>query len=164
MEQGVDCGGTCPNSCVTTVSGLGVSSDSIPKLMFTIPAVAGRRVRITKVAICGDSDVNSGHNRYVASDGAGMSFSWSCGQAASPPPGGATYTLQPTPIINGNAHGFSYQAVDHLGAIGAPVTVTWDFHSDYDGHYCRDLDENGTSFDDSANPSSIRAWVKYSYQ
>lgn len=163
-ETGIDCGGATCAPCGTlvwTASGADASI-STPKLMGTLKAYAGKRIRIVKVGICGDSDATSGPNRFVAADGAALSFSWAAGQTSVALPGTTTYRLTPTPVVAGTTRGFSYQVVSHLAGVGAAVTVSWDFHADYDGLSCGAADEDGTAFTDAA--STVRAWVKYRYE
>lgn len=163
-ETGIDCGGATCAPCGTlvwTASGADASI-STPKLMGTLKAYAGKRIRIVKVGICGDSDATSGPNRFVAADTAAMTFSWAAGQTSVALPGTTTYRLTPTPVVAGTTRGFSYQVVSHLAGLGAAVNVSWDFHSDYDGLSCGAADEDGTLFTDAA--STVRAWVKYRYE
>ncbi|MFH1438221.1 MAG: hypothetical protein ABIJ56_21110 [Pseudomonadota bacterium] len=123
----------------------------------TIPAVAGRRVHIVKLGICGDSDATSGPNVFTAA-GAGLSFTWECGQSTR----GSTHILAPTPNLGGNARGFSYADVNYLGNIGEPVDVTWTYHADWDGNLCQTTDSEGNSYSDVAG--TVRPWVLYEYQ
>ncbi|MBK7395895.1 MAG: hypothetical protein IPJ34_06200 [Myxococcales bacterium] len=163
-ETAIDCGGSACAPCGTllfTAPGTDASITT-PKVMGTLKAYAGKRIRIVKVGICGDSDATSGPNRFVATDGAAMSFSWAAGQTTVAIPGTTTYRLAPTPPASGSARGFSYQVVSHLGAVGQPMTVSWDFHADYDGLLCGALDEDGASYSDPA--SSVRVWLKYRYE
>ena len=140
----------------TVFSALG-NGNSVPKNMGTIPAVSGKRVRIKQIGICGDSDANSGSNRFAVSGG-GFGFTFEAGQTSP----SATYHLSPTPTISGSARGFSYKSVDLLGNVGQGATVTWDYHNDWDGRYCQATDVYGTSYSDPG--SSVRPWIAYSYE
>jgi hypothetical protein len=169
------CGVACPTGAICAsgtctdawryLSALGTSADTLlPKTMATIPGVAGRRIRISRVGICGDSDTTSGPNLFAASDGAGMSFSWWAGQS-TPSSTGTTYALAACPSSGTGSvsgRGWSYQTVDHVGAVGASVTVRWDYHLDWDGRYCEAAAEDGTSYVDAA--STVRALVKWRYE
>jgi cysteine-rich repeat protein len=160
-ETGTDCGGSCPDACGGTITGLGANTDVLPVVLATIPARAGRRIRVTKIGMCGDADTGSGAARMVATDGT-SSWSWVAGQNTLALP--ATYTLTPTPATGaGSERGFTYMAVDHLLEVGASVTISLDAHNDWDGRYCQDTDEDGVAYGPDA-ASSLRAWVKYRYE
>jgi hypothetical protein len=70
--------------------------------------------------------------------------------------------LSPTPNKGGNARGFSYKTVSYISTPGASLTIKWDYHSDWDGHYCDDTSKDGKKYKD--NGSSVRAWVSYQYE
>ncbi len=162
-ETAVDCGGSLCAPCgVQVFSAVGSDATiSTPKLMGTLKAYTGKRIRVIKVGICGDSDTNSGPNRYVAADTGTMNFSWAAGQVAVTMPGTTTYRLTPTPVA-GTSRGFTYQVVSHLAGTGNAVTLSWNFHADFDGLFCSAPDEDGTAYADT--PSSVRMWVKYQYE
>ncbi|MBM4397893.1 MAG: putative metal-binding motif-containing protein, partial [Deltaproteobacteria bacterium] len=124
----------------------------------TIPALSGKRIRVTTLGICGDSDSSSGPNRFTAAGG-GQTFSWAAGQSYV----SATYTLAPTPVVSGSyRRGFSYLNVDHVTTAGAGMTVQWDYHYDWDSKYCSTQDVLGNSYSDPS--STVRAWVRYRYE
>ena len=124
--------------------------------MGTIPGKVGMKIRIKEVAICGDSMSSSGANRFKL-NGGGLAFSWYAGQNN---PGG-TYQLAPTPS-SGASRGFSYKTVNHLAQAGASLTITWDYHNDWDGLYCDATSKDGVKYKDSN--STVRAWVAYHYE
>ena len=123
----------------------------------TIPGVAGKRIHIVKLGICGDSDVSSGPNVFT-SNGAGLNFTWECGQSTR----GSTHILAPTPNMGGSARGFSYADVNYLGNVDQAVTVTWTYHQDWDGRFCQATDTEGNPYTDGG--ATVRPWVLYEYQ
>lgn len=140
------------------LSSFGVDTGATTHTFGTIPGMAGQAIEIMQVGMCGDSDAQSGDNRFRAA-GAGLDISWVAGQQTT----AATYRLPPT-IINSPGHGMTSQTVSHQADVGADVTVSWDYHVDYDGQYCYLADDGfGNSFNDSANVSSIRVWIVYRY-
>ncbi len=151
----------CTNKCVSNITS-GVWSEVAPSsknptiLLGTIPGKPGKKIKVVKLGICGDSRNSSGSNRFKISGG-GLGFSWYAGQNN---PGG-TYKLSPTTSKNGSGYGFTYKTVNHIGQAGASLAVHWDYHYDWDGLYCHDTDSEGNSYKDT--PSSVRAWVKYEY-
>jgi cysteine-rich repeat protein len=149
----------CSNKCISNITvGVitGVGQGGPPKTMGTIPAAPGKRIKITKVGICGDSTSGSGPNRFDVT-GTGVNFSFSAGQNKN---GGATHWLTPVPA-QGASHGFSYLSVNYIGAVGTAVSMKWTYHYDWDGHRCTGTDEDGKIYNDPN--SSIRAWLKYEY-
>lgn len=151
----------CSNKCANNVFGgvfsaVGTSAMSPTVLLGTIPGKAGKKIKITKIGICGDSDQSSGANRFKVSGG-GLNFSWYAGQNN---PGG-TYQLAVTPPTNGSGRGFSYKTVSHVAQVGASLSVHWDYHYDWDGRYCDAQDSEGNVYKDAA--STVRAWVLYDY-
>ena len=158
-------GDVCNNKCKSNIipgwfSALGPNNLNPVVTLGTIPAKPGRKIRILKVAICGDSDSGSGANRFKLSGG-GLAFTWYCGQND---PGG-THKLSPTPPTAGSGRGFSYadvKASNYLSAAGATLTVQWDYHNDWDGRYCDTKSEDGKAYKDPA--SSVRVWVAYQYE
>lgn len=149
----------CNNKCIPNITGgvvTGYGSGSPSKVIGTIPAIPGKKIRITKVGICGDSSANSGPNRFDVAGG-GVNFSFSAGQNKN---GGATHWLSPTPK-QGASHGFTYASVSYTTAVGAAMTVTWAYQYDWDGYRCTGADEDGKSYSDPT--SSVRGWVKYEY-
>ena len=158
-------GDACNNKCKSNIipgwfSALGPNNLNPVVTLGTIPAKAGRKIRILKVAICGDSDSGSGPNRFKLTGG-GLNFTWYCGQSN---PGG-THQLTPTPPTAGSGRGFSYADVkgsNYLSAVGATLTVQWDYHNDWDGRYCDAKSEDGKAYKDPG--SSVRVWVAYQYE
>ena len=128
--------------------------------MGSIPGIQGKLIEITRVGMCGDSDVSSGDNRYRAYGG-GVDFTWVAGQQST----AATYRLAPAPDLNSTYNGFTGTNVVHrTTVVGAAVNVEWDYHHDYDGGgACSFTDEFGTVFDDASSGIGIRVWVKYAY-
>ncbi len=158
--DGCSCDADCgtPDLIFTAVS---VASGAAPALMGTIPGKKARKIHILKVGICGDSDAASGPNRFLASDSGAMSFSWSCGQTAVP----STFTLTPTPPSGTGpaaGRGWTYKAVDQTAALSTSVSVTWDYHNDWDGLFCNAPDELGNAYADPA--ATVRVWVRYRYE
>ena len=154
----------CNNLCKSNIIpgwATGMGQGAPTKTLATIPAKAGRKIRILKVGICGDSDQGSGPNRFKVTGG-GLNFSWYCGQNNGP---GGNHKLTPTPNKAGSGRGFSYldvKASNYLSAVGAQLSIVWDYHSDWDGWYCDDKSEDGKAYKDPA--SSVRAWVAYQYE
>ena len=156
----------CNNLCKSNIipgwlSGLGPNNQNPTITIGTIAGKVGRKIRILKVGICGDSDSGSGPNRFRLSGG-GLNFTWYCGQNNGP---GGNHKLSPTPNKGGSARGFSYKDVkpnNYLSAVGASLTLQWDYHSDWDGRYCDDKSEDGKQYKDQA--STVRAWVAYQYE
>lgn len=122
---------------------------------------AGDQLHISRIAIAGDSRASSGDNRFrLVSGGGGTDFTWVAGQQST----AADYRLAPTPepgTLGGNSTGFTYFSVDYTLDPDETFTVSWDYHSDYDGRYAGATDALGNLFDDSAIRSSIRAWVQF---
>jgi hypothetical protein len=127
----------------------------------TIPGVAGQSIEISFLGIGGDADAGSGDSLFRALGG-GLDFTWVAGQGTT----AATHRLSPTAIVVGpttSARGFSFLPVNYLAAPGASVDVIWLLHNDFDGRYAFGTDLLGTSFNDSAIPSSVRPWLQYEY-
>tara|TARA_R110002110_G_C13363539_1_gene709638 strand:- start:312 stop:992 length:681 start_codon:yes stop_codon:yes gene_type:complete len=122
---------------------------------------SGDQIHISRIAIAGDSRATSGDNRFrLVSGGGGTDFTWVAGQQSTP----ADYRLAPTPepgTVPGNSTGFSYFSVDYTLNADEIFTVSWDYHVDYDGRFAGATDILGNAFNDSAFPSSIRAWVQF---
>ncbi|WP_206080349.1 VPLPA-CTERM sorting domain-containing protein [Pacificoceanicola onchidii] len=122
---------------------------------------AGDQLLITMLGIAGDSRATSGDNRFrLTSSGTTADFTWVAGQQST----AADYRLAPTPepgALGFPSTGFTYQSVSYLLAPGEGFNVFWDYHHDYDGRYAGATDILGNAFDDSAFPSSIRAWVQF---
>ncbi len=158
-------GDVCNNLCKSNIikgwfSALGPNNQNPVISMGTIPAKAGRKIRILKLGICGDSDSGSGPNRFKVTGG-GLNFTWWCGQGST----SVTHKLSPTPNKGGSARGFSYldvKASNYVSALGASLTVYWDYHNDWDGRYCDDTSEDGKKYKDSG--STVRTWVAYQYE
>ncbi len=137
----------------------GLVSGNPTQTMGQINPIPGKKVRILKVGICGDSEQSSGPNGFrLQGNGINITF----GAGASDP--GVNYFLGVTPNKGGQARGFVYGTVGVVSAVGATVTLSFISHSDYDGLYCVDVDTEGNSYNDSGSPSSNRAWVQYQYE
>ncbi|MBP48487.1 MAG: hypothetical protein CMH53_11165 [Myxococcales bacterium] len=168
--EGCDDGNTkdgdfCSASCQPTApagkkvwSVLAPSSQSPNVTMGKIPGIAGKKIVITQLGICGDSDQSSGANRFLVT-GSGISFRFAAGQSN---PGSVNQWLGFTPNLGGQARGFTYKTVNYTANAGSDVTVQWDYHSDWDGLYCKTTDNQGNSYSDSS--SSVRPWILYEYQ
>ncbi len=152
-----DCSNSCKSPFPLTAFSVASSAGAWPTAMGTIPAQAGKKIVISKIGICGDSDATSGPNVFSAK-GAGLDFTWASGQNQP----ACTYFLSPTPPKNAS-RGFTFKAVSHVGNVGEAVSVTWESHIDYDGLYCTDTDELGNVYNDVGG-SSVRVWVLYQYQ
>ncbi|MCB9738331.1 MAG: hypothetical protein H6747_03620 [Deltaproteobacteria bacterium] len=153
----------CNNSCkknlpkFQVLSQVVTSSQGPTLTMGTIPAIAGKKIRVTKVGICGDSDGGSGSNQFRLS-GSGVNFTWHAGQTNP----GSNHALSPTPA-KGASRGLTYASVNYVANVGQGLTLQWTYHNDWDGHRCTDTDELGNVYNDP-NGSSVRAWVLYSYE
>lgn len=153
----------CNNSCKKNLPKFNIltevvtSSQSPTVTMGSIPAISGKKIRIHKLGICGDSRNTSGANQFRLSGG-GLNFTWHAGQNNP----GSTHTLQPTPV-KGASYGFTYQAVNYLANAGQSLTLQWTYHNDWDSLRCTDTHELGNVYNDPT-ASSVRAWVLYSYE
>jgi hypothetical protein len=147
--------GCSPQCAIETLvwSEVGTSAQNPTVTLGTIPAMAGKSIKIKKLGICGDSDVSSGPNQFKATGG-GLNFTWETGQSNY----GSTYDLP----AQGTYTLFTYQDVSHTALAGEPVTIEWTYHYDWDGKYCGSSDSEGNSYSDPA--SSVRAWVLYTYE
>lgn len=151
----------CDNKCVPNVTGgvlTAMMNGNPTKTMGTIQGVPGKKIRITKIGMCGDSVSGSGPNRFRAAGG-GINFTWAAGRNASHV--SSNHWIGLTPNTGGTGTGFVYKSVTYTASVGASVTVTWDYHYDWDGYYCNATDEDGKAYKDTA--SSIRGWIKYEY-
>lgn len=122
---------------------------------------AGDQIHISRIGMAGDSRASSGDNRFrLVSGSGGTDFTWVAGQQSTP----ADYRLAPTPepgTVSGSSTGFTYAVVDYTLNADEIFTVSWDHHFDYDGRFAGATDILGNAFNDSAFPSSIRAWVQF---
>ncbi|MCK6551781.1 hypothetical protein L6R52_38460, partial [Myxococcota bacterium] len=158
-EPGVCASGVCtPSFPIQLFTAATAGAATAPANLGRIPAIPGKRIHVTRVAICGDADQSSGMQGFRAYDGQGLDFTWGAGQNNS---GNATYVLAPTQPTIGAGRGFSYGDVSLYGAVGAPLTIDFQFRYDWDGRYCDATDTAGHRFTDPA--SSVRAWVRYQY-
>jgi hypothetical protein len=143
-------------------SGSGTDPDF---LMGTIPALAGQSIRVIRVGLAGDAEIQSGPQAFQLVGG-GLDFTWGAGQS-NPPQVPLDHVLSPTVAEVGSpvgGRGFTYSADLNLtGISGQSMQVRWRGTSDWDGLFAWGTDSEGTSFDDSAAPSSARAWVLYEY-
>jgi len=153
---------TCSNTCksnITTAVWTASSYGKNPSVnLGTIPGKTGKKIVITKVGMCGDSDQSSGANRFYVSGG-GIGFRFAAGQSN---PGSVNQWLGFTPTISGSARGFVYKTVSYTASVGASVSVTWDYHSDWDGRYCDATDSEGNKYTDQT--STVRPWILYEYK
>lgn len=120
----------------------------------------GDQLRITRIAIGGDASFDSGVARFaLASDPAGIAFSWLAGQASTvglvP---STTYNLGFTPGSS-LAQGFVYGSLNVLLAADAGFAVTWTDQRDFDSKYLLGTDIYGHAFSDPS--SSVRPWVEF---
>ncbi len=134
------------------------ASNSPGSTLGTLPGKAGKSIRILKLGVCGDSDGGSGPNRFKAAGG-GINFTWAAGRTQSS--AGADHWLGLTPSLGGSARGWVYKDAVYKAAAGASVTITFDYHFDWDGRYCAQKDIAGVSYSDAA--STVRAWLMYTY-
>jgi hypothetical protein len=148
--------GTAPSG-PTVFSAVVTSSQNPTTTMGTIPGANGKRIRITQIGICGDSDSGSGPNRFTVSGG-GFDFSFAAGQSSV----STTYFLGVTPTASGSGRGFITKSVSLLGSLGQGATVQWDYHNDWDGRFCQATDPYGNAYNDGA--SSVRSWIAYTYE
>ncbi|MEY3014369.1 MAG: hypothetical protein RIT45_3104 [Pseudomonadota bacterium] len=153
------CSNTCKKNApkFQVLSNVVTSSQNPTVTMGTIAAISGKKIRIHRIAICGDSAPASGSNQFRLSGG-GLNFTWHAGQNNP----GSTHTLSPTPN-KGASHGFTYANVNYLSSAGASLTLQWTYHNDWDGYRCTDTDDQGNVYNDPSG-SSVRAWVLYSYE
>ena len=126
-----------------------------PLSVGAIPGVAGSRIHVLELGIGGDADAESGPALFSALGG-GLDFSWSAGKG----PVGASYTLSPTTGTL-SARGFSYLPVSLWAEPDAPLKIQWQGTRDNDLLYTYGNDSQGTFFDDSLFPGSMRVWLRY---
>jgi hypothetical protein len=127
----------------------------------TIPALAGLKIKITRVGLCGDADASSGPKRF-AIQGGGLDFSWAAGQTTCT----ATHWLGYTTPTQDPNRGFVYATVSYTAQVNQPLDLYITNNQDWDGHHCQDTDAYGTSFNDSGvggSCCSVRGWVEYQY-
>ena len=135
-----------------------VGNNEDGKVIGTIPAVAGKKIRVIRVAICGDADASSGPAIYRVTGG-GVDFTWAAGQNNP----GPTYFIGSTPVVSGGARGFVYKTISELTSqAGAALTVKMDAQNDHDALFCQASDEDGNPYSDASGTS--RGWVKYQYE
>ena len=128
-----------------------------PCTLGSIDGLAGQSIRIVRLGIGGDADSTSGDAGFRLRGG-GLDVSWTAGQTAD----SAAHDLGATPALAGSARGFTYSPVLDLTALdGASLTITWDYHYDFDGRYTAATDLLGNSFDDSNLASSVRPWIQF---
>jgi hypothetical protein len=131
---------------------------------------SGDAIRITQIAIGGDSRESSGDNRFrFISDDSLVDFTWVAGQQSTPADYRLASTVSGSGISGGNTTDFSYQLVDYLLESDQGFDVFWDYHFDYDNFKVHAVDIHGNLFDDrgagtaagASHDSSIRAWLEF---
>lgn len=139
----------------SAASGTDVGTSGSGIKLGTIAGVPGKSIHVTRLGICGDSDESSGPNRFKLAP-LGTTF------AAGKSDPGSTFFLGATAPSTAGGHGFVYTPVSLLAPAGVSVDIMFEYHNDWDGHYCVATDEFGNNYADGS--SSVRAWVKYEYK
>jgi hypothetical protein len=162
LDPGDGCDAACkiePGQVFSAVVNNSQYGYSGSTLMGSIPAMAGKRIAIQKVGICGDADADSGPKGFHATGG-GVDFTWAAGQNQI----GVTHWLGHCPKTGSDPqNGFVYADVAHQGSPGGEVNIYINHNDDWDGNYCQDTDTKGNAYNDSGNNVSVRVWVLYTY-